>query len=65
MLTRPALAHLARPHPAEDIRSVQEAVAMQRVADADQELPWGAGADQEPHDQAEIVAGDVHEVALV
>ena len=29
------------------------------------ELPWGAGADQEPHDQAEIVAGDVDEVALV
>ena len=25
----------------------------------------GAGADQEPHDQAEIVAGDVHEVAFV
>ena len=32
---------------------------------AGQELPWGAGADQEPHDQAEIVAGDVHEVAFV
>ena len=30
-----------------------------------QELPWGPGTDQEPHDQAEIVAGDVHEVALV
>ena len=32
---------------------------------AGQELPWGAGAGQEPHDQAEIVAGDVHEVAVV
>ena len=30
-----------------------------------QELPWGPGTDQEPHDQAEIVAGDVHEVAFV
>ena len=33
--------------------------------DAGQELPRGAGTDQEPHDQAEIVAGDVHEVAFV
>ena len=33
--------------------------------DAGQELPWGAGTDQEPHDQAEIVAGDVDEVAFV
>ena len=30
-----------------------------------QELAWGTGTDQEPHDQAEIVAGDVHEVAFV
>ena len=37
----------------------------QMRGDAGQELPWGAGADQEPHDQAEIVAGDVHEVAFV
>ena len=32
---------------------------------AGQELPWGAGTDQEPHDQAEIVAGDVDQIALV
>ena len=32
---------------------------------AGQELPRGPGTDQEPHDQAEIVAGDVHQVALV
>ena len=35
------------------------------AADAGRELAWGAGADQEPHDQAEIVAGDVDEVAFV
>ena len=28
------------------------------------ELSWGPSTDEEPHDQAEIVAGDVHEVAL-
>ena len=32
---------------------------------AGQELPRRAGPDQEPHDQAEIVAGDVDEIALV
>ena len=30
-----------------------------------QELLRGSGADREPHDQAEIVAGDVHQIALV
>ena len=32
---------------------------------AGQELPRGPGADQQAHDQAEIVAGDVHEIAFV
>ena len=32
---------------------------------AAQQFPWGAGAGQEPHDQPEIVAGDVDEVAFV
>ena len=47
--------------------AVPSAVARTRrcADDAGQELPWGAGTDQEPHDQAEIVAGDVHEVAFV
>jgi hypothetical protein len=31
---------------------------------AGQELPRGAGPDQKPHDQAEIVARNVHEIAL-
>src|SRR4051794_41886558 len=30
-----------------------------------QELPRGPGADQQAHDQPEVVAGDVHEVALL
>ena len=33
--------------------------------DAAQELPWGPSTDQQTHDQAEIVAGDVDEVAFV
>src|ERR1043166_3534847 len=33
--------------------------------DAGHELPRGAGPDQEAHDQPEVVAGDVHEVALL
>ena len=32
---------------------------------AGHELPWGAGTDQQTHDQAEIVAGDVRQIALV
>ncbi len=32
---------------------------------AGRELPRGAGPDRQAHDQAEIVAGDMHAMALV